>query len=96
MRLSQIVLSKAADLSRNHDVSIKLLAVSEDDTEDTFDRSKFWQSVVAEQSLDGPAVLESLTDLAQNIKSLTRPTALPVPSGRSGIIFQELHRMLIR
>ncbi|XP_018494719.2 uncharacterized protein LOC100901491 [Galendromus occidentalis] len=83
----QLVRSKAADLTRNHDVSIKLLAVprSDDDEddgdEDSFDMTKFWQHVVSESGSGERLVLESLSDLAQNIKALTRPTAITVPSG---------------
>lgn len=83
----QVVLSKAADLTRNHDISIKLLAVpqSDEDSQDGFDMSKFWRNIISDgANSDEHAILESFTDLAQHITALIRPTAITIPSGRFG------------
>ncbi|OQR75223.1 hypothetical protein BIW11_08563 [Tropilaelaps mercedesae] len=76
-----VVCSKATDLTQNHMMSIKLLAVPPRDRLKPFDVSLFWQNVASNQGSDDRTVIESLHDLIQHVRSLTRPTAITVPSG---------------
>ncbi|XP_022658612.1 ATP-dependent DNA helicase 2 subunit 1-like isoform X1 [Varroa destructor] len=76
-----VVCSKAMDLTQNHMMSIKLLAVPLEGQEKAFDVGKFWREIVSDQGQDDRAIIENLYDLTQHVCSLTRPTAIVVPNG---------------
>lgn len=78
----QEVCSKAMDLTQNHMMSIKLLAVPIQDRLKPFNVNIFWRDIVSDQGCDNRDVLATLQDLTQHVRSLTRPTAITVPSGR--------------